>query len=121
VQEQWWIFYHEYKDVVRADIRAFANRIEAAAKRDAEVWSGTQNYRDNSNYTDVRDRFFRRYDWRIQWLYGQWGEGIEPITWDIEEANSQELRAKSQKLLRDGQLLIERNGRTYNAQGLRVK
>ena len=123
VKEQWWIYYHEYKDIVRADIRAFADRIEAAAKRDAEVWSGTQNYRDNSNYQDVRDRFFRRYDWRIQWLYSQWGEGIEPITWDIEETPfpSGEGRGEATKRLRDGQLLIERNGQTYNAQGIRIK
>jgi len=39
-------------------------------------------------------------------------EGIEEPTSD-----SQEPRAKSQKILRDGVLLIERNGKTYNAQG----
>jgi hypothetical protein len=39
----------------------------------------------------------------------------------INEANSQEPIANSQKLLRDGQLLIIRNGTMYNAQGAEVK
>ena len=84
VKEQWWIYYHEHKDSVRIKIREFADTIERAAKNDAEVWRNTSNYRDNSNFSDVRDRFFRRYDWRIQWLYSQWGEGIKPLTWDID-------------------------------------
>lgn len=40
-------------------------------------------------------------------------EGIDQI--------SQEPKAKSQKLIRDGMLLIERNGKTYNAQGAEIK
>ena len=121
VQEQWWIYYHEYKDAVRADIRAFADRIEAAAKRDADIWRGTKNYCDNSNYTDVRDRFFRRYDWRIQWLYGQWGEGIEPSSQDIEEVMANGRMDEWTKVLRDGQLYLMYKGTMYNVQGLRVK
>lgn len=115
VKEQWWIYYHEYKDQVRAEIMAYANTIETAAKKDAQVWRGTQNYQDNSNFSDVRDRFFRRYDWRINWLYQQWGEGIKPATWDID--NVQDGAAASQKILRDGQLLILRGDKTYTVQG----
>ena len=115
VKEQWWIYYHEHKDQVRAEIRAYANTIETAAKNDAQVWRGTQNYRDNSNFSDVRDRFFRRYDWRINWLYQQWGEGIKPATWDID--NVQDGAAASRKILRDGQLLILRGDKTYTVQG----
>ena len=116
VQEQWWVFYHTQKDSVRADIRALANKIEKAAKRDAEVWRGTNNYCDNSNYSDVRDRFFRRYDWRVEWLFSKWGEGIEPQTEDVEVVTSYRLPV-TKKVLRDGQLLIEFNGKTYNATG----
>lgn len=115
VKEQWWIFYHTQKDSVRTAIMEFANTIESAAQQDAEVWRGTQNYCDNSNYTDVRDRFFRRIDWRIGWLYSQWGEGIRPVTWDIE--NTQEEPSRERKILRDGQLYIERDGRIYTVQG----
>lgn len=119
VKEQWWIFYHEYKDIVRADIRAFADRIEAAAQRDADVWRGTSNYCDNSNYTDVRDNFFYHYDWRIQWLYRQWGEGIQPNAQDIKQI-SQEPNANSQKLIKNGRIFILRDGHMYNLLGHRI-
>ena len=115
VQEQWWIYYHTQKDPVRADVRSFADQIEKAAKNDANVWRNTSNYCDNSNYTDVRDRYFRRYDWRIQWLYSQWGEGIKPATWDVEQA--QEKPSRGRKILRNGQILIENNGQVYTLLG----
>lgn len=40
---------------------------------------------------------------------------------DIEVVNSEELIVKSQKVLRDGQLFIIRDGKTYNAMGQMVK
>ncbi len=39
---------------------------------------------------------------------------------DVEEV-SQEPKAKNPKILRDGQLLIERNGKTFNAIGVQVR
>ena len=120
VKEEWWIYYHTQKDVVRDAIREFADRIETAAQKDAEVWRGTQNYNDNSNYADVRDRFFRRYDWRIQWLYSKWGEGTKPATWDIELLSGEEQPIKSQKILKDGQILILRNGAMYSITGVKI-
>ena len=119
VKEQWWIYYHTQKDSVRAQMRAFANKIEKAAKNDALVWQGTKNYQDNSNFADVRDRYFRRYDWRINWLYSQWGKGIKPATWDVEEVPSDQV--PSTKFIRNGQLLINRNGRIYTIQGMLVE
>jgi hypothetical protein len=121
VQEQWYIFYHEQKDSVRSAIRAFADRIERAAKNDALVWRGTKNYCDNSQYADVRDRFFRRYDWRVKWLYKQWGEGVQPKTDGMEQAGSQAPEAGIQKILRNGKILILRNGETYTITGQIVK
>ena len=119
VKEQWWIFYHNYKDQVRADVRETANAIESAAKNDANVWRNTQGYCENSNFSDVRDRFFRRYDWRINWLYCQWGEGVQPATWGTEQTGEECVR--SRKMLRDGQIVIEANGRVYNVLGQVVK
>lgn len=119
VQEQWWIYYHTQVDSVRTKIRSFANTIEQAAVRDADVWRNTQGYRDNSNFSDVRDRFFRRYDWRIEWLYSQWGEGIRPATWGIE--NTKEEPSRGRKILRDGHLYIELNGHLYTLQGTLVQ
>ena len=117
VQEQWWIFYHEHKDSVRAEIQAFADKIETAAKRDADVWRNTQNYCDNSNFSDVRDRFLRRYDWRVKWLYSQWGEGIQPSTEGLE-ANGE--RQETQKILRNGQLYLMYKGAMYDVQGRKI-
>ena len=44
---------------------------------------------------------------------GQQEEGIEDVAEDQKNA--------SRKMLRDGVLYIERNGRRYNAQGAEVK
>lgn len=120
VKEQWWIYYHTQKDSVRAQMSEMAARIETAAKNDARVWSGTQNYRDNSNYTDVRDRYFRRYDWRIAWLYSQWGEGVQPPAWAVETPPT-DPAIRSRKILRNGEVLIERNGVIYTITGNRKK
>jgi hypothetical protein len=42
------------------------------------------------------------------------------LPWGVEQI-SQELRADSQKMIKDGQLLILRDGKVYNAQGALVK
>ena len=51
---------------------------------------------------------------------------IYGISWNIEETSaldeiSQEPKTKSQKLIRNGQLVIERDGRTFNALGTEIK
>ena len=65
--------------------------------------------------------FLWYYDWRINWLYSQWGEGIKPATWDIELLPGEEQPIKSQKILKDGQILILRNGAMYSITGVRVR
>lgn len=118
VKEYWYTFYHSQKDAARAEIRAFANTIEKAAKTDSEVWRNTRNYKDNGNYSDVRDRFFRRFDWRVNWLYDQWGEGIRPVSEDIEQTESG--APKAQKILRNGTLYIRINDQWYNITGQKI-
>ena len=115
VKEQWWLFYHHHKDAVRQQAIDFANSLTEAAKRDAQVWNGTQNYRNNSNMAERRDDFINRYNWRINWLYQQWGEGIQPSTEGLE-ANGEQIEA--QKILRNGQLLIRRGDKTYTVGGM---
>ncbi len=51
---------------------------------------------------------------------------IYGISWNIEETSaideiSQETKTDSQKLIRDGQILIIRDGKTYNALGIEIK
>ena len=123
VKEQWWIFYHNYKDQVRTQVGSFASLISDAAKNDAAVWRNTLNYCDNSDMTSRTSDFLWRYDWRIQWLYGQWGEGIQPTAEDVEIVESGGVRderssqVESRKILRDGHVLIERNGVVYDLLG----
>jgi hypothetical protein len=51
---------------------------------------------------------------------------IYGISWNIEETSaideiSQETKNNSQKLIRDGQILILRDGRTFNTLGIEIK
>ncbi len=119
VKEQWWIYYHEHKDQVRADIGSYAALLKYAAKNDADLWKNSQNYcngqGDNSDMEEKLSKFYRRYDWRIQWLYSQWGEGTRPATWDVEQ--TQEKPSLGRKVLHDGHILIECNGQFYNLLG----
>lgn len=115
VKEQWWVFYHTQKDAVRTKISEMATTITEAAKNDAAVWRNTNNYCDNSNMSGKLSDFLGNYDWRINWLYSQWGEGIKPATWGVE--NTPVDAVQSEKILKDGQLLIRRNGRLYTISG----
>lgn len=121
VQEQWWIYYHTLNDSVRTKIQDFAVSIAPAAKNDAAVWRNTSGFNDNSDMSSRLSSFLWYYDWRINWLYSQWGEGIKPATWDIELLSGEEQPIKSQKILRDGQILILRNGAMYSITGVRVR
>ena len=82
------------------------------------MWEGTTNFRNNSNMADRRNDFINRYNWRINWLYQQWGEGIQPATEGIERTQIDEV---GRKMLRDGQLIIQRGGKTYTVQGQILK
>ena len=115
VKEQWWVFYHTQKDNVRTQIQELASLIAPAAKKDAARWKNTRGYNDNSNMSSKRNEFLRLYDWRIQWLYSQWGEGTMPPTWGLE--NVQGDHGRGTKVLRDGQLYIMYKGQMYDVMG----
>lgn len=115
VREYWYVYYHSQQVQTRTQINDFVALITQAAKNDAVRWRNTQNYRDNSNMQSRQSDFLNRLNWRIQWLYSQWGEGTKPPTWDIEQA--QEKPSHGRKILRDGQFFIECNGQFYNLLG----
>ena len=119
VKEQWWVYYHTQNDSVRTKIQEFAAIITQAAKNDAVTWRNTQGYNDNSNMSHKLSEFLWRYDWRIQWLLSQWGEGIQPASWDGESAGTN--NPSSRKILINGQILIERNSRIYTLSGQLVE
>lgn len=120
VKEQWWIYYHTQKDDVRNRISNIAGTITQAAKNDAQAWRNTTGYNDNSNMSAKLNDFLRRYDWRIQWLYSQLGEGIQPASWDNEEVSCPS-SAAGRKVLRNGQIIIEKNGKTYTIFGQEIQ
>jgi len=121
VKEYWYVYYHSHRNETNNKIAEYVSLISSAAANDAALWRGTQNYQDNSNISDRKDAFLDRYNWRIQWLYSQWGEGKRPATWGIENACLSSQPTEAKKYMRNGQLLIERNGQIYTIQGLRVQ
>ena len=119
LSEQWWIYYHTKKDDVRAQLTEISKLITQAAKNDAVVWRNTLNYTDNSNMTEKTNSILEQYDWRIQWLYSKLGEGTKPsTTGDIQISTPEET---TKKIMRDGQVVIIRNGVEYNMLGGRMK
>ena len=119
LSEQWWIYYHTKKDEVRAQLTEISKLITQAAKNDAVVWRNTLNYTDNSNMTEKTNSILEQYDWRIQWLYSKLGEGTKPsTTGDIQISTPEET---TKKMMRDGQVVIIRNGVEYNMLGGRMK
>lgn len=119
LSEQWWIYYHTKKDEVRAQLVEISKLITQAAKNDAVVWRNTLNYTDNTNLTEKTNSILEQYDWRIQWLYSKLGEGTKPpTTGDIQISTPEET---TKKIMRDGQVVIIRNGVEYNMLGGRMK
>lgn len=116
VKEYWYVFYHDQQDTIRTQIDRFVSSITRAAKEDAKVWNGTQGYCNNSDMAGRKTDFLSRYNWRIEWLYSQWGEGIRPATYDCEPT-ANDKRPTTNKILRNGQLLIIRDGVTYDILG----
>ena len=121
VKENWWIFYHTQKDEVRTKIEETAVLISEAAKNDAAVWKNSKGYNDNSNMSGKLNDFLQRYDWRVRWLYSQWGEGIKPATWDIDQTLVPNPDTQSRKILLNGEIRIIRGGKTYTIQGQRIE
>lgn len=122
VKEQWWLFYHNYKDNIRIQSILLAYGLKDAAVLDAQVWDGTMNYCNNSNMNDRLNNFLWLYNWRLEWLYQQWGEGIEPVNEGLENMEKvQRDNVQCTKILRNGQIIIRRNGHEYDIQGRRVR
>lgn len=123
VKEYWYIFYHDYQDRVRDYINQFASQVSSAAKLDAKRWDGSSNYRNNSNMTDRKNTFLNNYNWRVNWLYKQWGEGIKPDNYQPPTENLQ-LPAQATKPVKvfDGQqIIILHEGHAYDLLGRPIR
>ncbi len=123
VKEYWYIFYHDYQDRVRDYINQFASQVSAAAVLDAKRWNGSQNYRDNSNMTNQKNTFLNNYNWRINWLYTQWGEGIKPDNYQPPTANLllPAVETKPVKVFDGQQIIILHEGHGYDLLGRPIR
>lgn len=115
LKEVWYVFRHDKQSDFLTTMDNLVALITQAAKNDAAKWRGTTNYCDNSNMTAKRNDFVGNFNWRTNWLYQQLGEGTKPIGSGLESI--QNAADNSQKILRNGQLIILRNGKTYTASG----
>ena len=119
VQQLWYQYRQSGHKKVLADIDAFVSAITSAAKRDAERWQNS-NVRTNGDMSGRKKEFLNRLNWRVDWLYSQWGEGDStPITDDVPTVLSEPAPAAIR--LVDGQLLIQRDGQTFTITGQPVE
>jgi hypothetical protein len=119
----WYLYRQQGHNKVLADINSFVSAVSTAAKRDAERWRNT-NVRTNGDMNNRKQDFLDRMNWRIDWLYSQWGEGDptpltsnEPVFTDSSQLPSDNPRM----LISNGQLLIQRDGCRYTLTGQRVE
>lgn len=122
VREYWYVYYHSQQTQTRTLISDFVSLIAQAARNDAVRWRNTKNYCDNSSMSSRQNEFLSRFNWRIQWLYSQWGEGTRPATWDIEQTESRSGSGTAYKLLYpNGRIVIIRNGKHYDINGSPIR
>ena len=73
--------------------------------------------------TNRKNAFLNNYNWRINWLYSVWGEGIkpdnyQPSTTAIETSPLQTTNVT--KVFRNGQIYIIHGDKTYDITGREV-
>ncbi len=125
VQQLWYQYRQSGHSKVLADINSFVSAVSSAAKRDAERWKDSDNVRKNADMQNRKQEFLSRMNWRLDWLYSQWGEGDStPLPDDNAKAAIAETNinnSRSQILICNGQIIISRNGKRYTVTGVPVE
>lgn len=120
VQKLWYQYRQTHHSKVLEEIDAFVSAISVAASRDAERWENSY-VRTNGDMSDRKRDFLSRLNWRIDWLYSQWGEGDSRPIGDALETTapdpSQHTASKPRLRIVDGNLIIERDTRRYTVTG----
>lgn len=119
VKQVWYHYRQNAHSKVVQDINTFVSTISSAARRDAQRWQNT-NVRTNGNMNDRKQDFLDRMNWRINWLYSQWGEGDStPIPDAIEKVEllPQDMEQPATMRIVNGTLIIERNGQRFTITG----
>ena len=120
VMQVWYQYRKEGHAKVLDNINTFVSTISSAAKRDEERWQNT-NVRTNGDMNNRKSEFLSRMNWRMNWLYSQWGEGDStPLPSDVQESAIPQSSTRLVKHLVNGQLLIEREGKRYTITGVPV-
>ena len=117
LKEIWYIFRHDLQSDFMTTMDNFATLIEQGAKNDAAKWNGTTNYCNNSNMAFKHNEFTQKFSWRTNWLYSQWGEGSKPNLQGIHQTFTEANKAETKKVLRNGQIVILRNGQAFTIHG----
>ena len=117
-----------FKVVVTGEVPGFVPEINIKdAYPPMEAMDGYWAYSTEDTYEDgdeVVGFFWLKFEAgvkRIDWTGYTVGASNEPAPAAIDVVESQELKAKSQKLIENGQLIIIKNGARYNAAGQAVK
>lgn len=108
-----WLYYDaESMDGILDD---FAEQIAAAAETDAARWP---QY-NHANVEGSKQNFLGMLHRHITWLTSQWGEGeADSNPMGVENVESE---TGAQKVVREGRVLILRDGTLYDLTGLRVE
>lgn len=113
LMQLWKQYRNEGHSKVLADIDAFVSQISAAARRDAERWNNSGNVCNNSDMAGRKQEFLSRLNWRMNWLYSQWGDGQAS---DLSTTATDQQPNTTIRLV-NGQLIIERDGKGYTITG----
>lgn len=120
VKQLWYQYRQTQHSKVLADINAFVSAISSAARRDAERWQRS-NVRTNADMAERKQEFLSRMNWRLDWLYSQWGEGdSSPIIDALDQTqpdNALHNANRPQLHITDGTITIEHNGHHYTLTG----
>ena len=123
VRQLWYQYRTNEHSKVLQEINDFVSTVSQAAKRDAQRWQNT-NVCNNSNMTDRKREFLDRMNWRLNWLYSQWGEGDStPLPDALNDTPQDSAESRQPSVLRivNGQLIIYHNGQQYTPTGLRIR
>lgn len=119
VQNVWnhWRYY-DYEAAVAA-VEAMSSRIVQASERDwlvPDVQSDaqSQSWTKHQDAAAGKDKLLGYFQAHVTWLTEQWGEGMADVVTEVQnDAN----RTTARKVLRDGQIVIVRDGVEYNLLG----
>lgn len=114
VKEVWRTFYNQSYAIAQDSIRSMGNAIRYAAANDAIRWKNHGNVCTSADMTKAVASMLSNFNWRVAWLQSQWGNNT-----DIESIYSTPHSA--QKYIQDGNLFILRDGKIYDAHGVRVQ